>query len=305
MGFTLRIEIDGLCAFVPNRTGNRMRVLLLNGLVPAAVHGGVHVPYHFPGLRVSGDDFDEDCSAPPDLQLQDGSKVFLIAWEDIEVLPQPHWPHCHLHIQNGRRPGSAEPNTHEEEKDFSWIVEVAQLVPGAESEPSLLQPSPPRNLLMGRLALDRGTIGTKKVVKGAGGRNVIFEFACSKSSQPLPLAQAMASKVLYTLEVPYDCLDLGLTRFGERELQQQRTVRLRPGTSDTVTVKLRNVPLEELIGLPPVYSSSLDHFGLLYRTLKTIPDDPPIPRPLYQPYVVGGPAQGATTICTGHALPPV
>jgi hypothetical protein len=156
---------------------------------------------------------------------------------------------------------------------------------------------------MGRLALDHGTIETQRVVKGAGGHNVIFEFSCSKSSQPLPLAQALASRVLYTLEIPGHHVSLRLVRFGDDDVHKQRKVRLRPGYGETVTVRLRNVPLEELIGLQPVYSSSLEHFGLLYRTLKTVPDDPPIPRPLYEPRVPEGPAQGATTICTGHTLP--
>ncbi|HLW78497.1 MAG TPA: hypothetical protein VKU44_02765, partial [Terriglobia bacterium] len=44
----------------------------------------------------------------------------------------------------------------------------AQLIPGSECEPSLLVNSPPRNLLMGRMALDHGRIESAGVVKATG-----------------------------------------------------------------------------------------------------------------------------------------
>lgn len=307
MIFTLRIEIDGLCAFVPNKERNRMKVLLVNGLTAAPMDGYDRVPYHYPALRIKNVNLDPDHSTSPDLTLQNYSRLYFIAWEDIDICPHHDWTSAYLHIQNGRRPGSAEPTGGKEEKDFSWVVEAAQLTPDAETEPSLLLPSPPRNLLIGRLALDHGTIESAGVAKTTGsGRNQIFEFSRSKTMQPLPFAQAMATGVVYLLPIEGDYVDLKLIRFGDRHVQgRTRRLRLKPGGSGTVTVKLRNIPLETQVGLPPFSGSALDHFMMLYRTLKRIPDDPPMPRPLYEPWVAAGPATGATTICTGHTLPGV
>lgn len=308
MAFTLRIEIEGLVAFVPNKAQNKVTVLLLNALTPAGMYGGMQVPYHFPVLRIKEPNFNAHWSVPPDLSLQNGSKVFFIAWEDIEIHPRFHHSGSDLHIQNGRRPGSAEPTGKQEARDFSWVVEVAQLIPGSECEPSLLVDSPPRNLLMGRMALDHGRIESAGVVKATGsGRNVIFEFYCEKSMQPPLLAQAMATGVVYTVHIDNDWVDLRLIRFGDRHVLhgRERNVRVQQRRNlETVTVRLRNLPLEELLGLPAFPGSGLDHYGLLYRTLRTIPDDPPMPRPLYEPRVEAGPAAGANTICAGHSLPP-
>jgi hypothetical protein len=307
MGFKLRIVIDGLCAFVPNKTRTRMKVLLLNSMTPEASGAGMSsgmsaVPYHYPTLRIPRDYYSYDYSTPYRADFQtDDYLNFFIAWEDIFIRYHHGYP---LYIFNGRRPGSVEPSSPREERDFSWVVEVAQVYPDAVTEPLLLTPSPPRNLLMGRLNLDHGNIRTAEVAK-YGGRNVIFEFAYGKHYQPITFTQAMATKVLYSLKIPHDWVDLCLVRFGDGGIaSRERTIRICAGDSDRVTLQLRNVPLEDLLGLPPTDPSDLGlgHYGVLYRTLHPVPEDPPIPRPLFEPFTSRGLATGATTICTGHTL---
>jgi hypothetical protein len=307
--FTLEIEFDGLCVFVPNARCNEMTVLLVNALgsaVPTMSGHMYQVPPHYPFLS-----FDLAQQVPPryyDIGFPGDLAALFFRWEDLEILPGGNpLPGNEVDILPGRRPDTSEPSGPNEDRDFSWVPQLDKILPaGAKILPAVLYDNPPRNLVMGRVDLTSGEIGTEVVVK-SGGRNVIFEFRCQKSGNCVDYCQALASRIRYSLEIEdEDFVELRFTRFGDRALGEQarRSIKLAPGDRPTVEVDIRNLTLEEMLGLPPRSTGGVqqDHFTQLYSVLTGLPDDLPIPQPLYAPDLQGGPAHAADTLCLAGSV---
>jgi hypothetical protein len=321
MSFKLIIEFDGLCVFVPTASCDQMSVLLINALgnampgMPYPTPGMPGMPGPMPGMPgpmymaphypfLSFDLAQQWKLADYDLASQGGRAASFFRWEDLEILPGGNPPvGIGLQIETGRRPGTAEPTGPGEDHDFSWVPALDQIVPGGSKiDPAVLDENPPRNLVMGRVGLTSGKIGTGLLVR-SGRRNVIFEFRGQKSGYSTDYCQALASRVRYSLQIHDPFVELKFTHFGDRILgaQAYRSIKLAPKVRPNVEVYIRNLTLEEVLGLPPRATGGVqqDHFTRLYSVLEDPPDDLPIPQPLSAPDLQGGPAHGSDTLCLG------
>jgi hypothetical protein len=201
----LRVEFNGLCAFVP-RSGDQkppMDVLLVNASHSHAKKLSRIPAPHFPLLKFN-------LSSLRDFPASDGDAEGMWALEDEDIF---------FKIKTGSRKSATEdsprggveivdsslqseaPSSPAEEKDFKWVPQLAKILPGEEDiHPSCMASNPSSgSLVISRFHLTGGTISTKKVGE-------FFKVPVVAQFVPGPpgglVRQAIAHSVLYEVELP-------------------------------------------------------------------------------------------------------
>jgi hypothetical protein len=196
MTFILRIYLIGLVAFVPSDDGRHMAVLLVDARDGYHASDGSFFPPHSPVLLARAGSCKGACledaekAAPhlfaggPDVESSAlvqrlkamllGGGVWQIAQEDLAVLPPPHRdaPPRGLVVVGWQRLASPAANAKTlpadatEKAAFSWVPEIAKVVPDAgEVDPDCLAPQPRKGLIAGRLSLSEGTLRTYRLAE--------------------------------------------------------------------------------------------------------------------------------------------
>jgi hypothetical protein len=227
------------------------------------------------------------------------SAIHFPAWQDIVIAPGFDPPHPDLTVRGGRIPGSQEPQGSADANDFSWVAEIEKAA--AESgtiDDRCFNPDPPRDLVLSRLRLVTGTIGS--TVALLGDRPTIWDFRSAQSGKSVGYSQALASQIEYARDITGTSVTLRFVSFkGGTPID----VLLTPAAKNEVVVKIGSLPLLDLLGQGVddyPQQSPVDHFSLLYRLSKKQPVEPSIPVAICHPRVIPGAGSLAgTLICPG------
>ncbi|HKH47667.1 MAG TPA: hypothetical protein VKM72_23670 [Thermoanaerobaculia bacterium] len=281
MTFILRIFFMGLVAFVPNRDGTELTVLLVETRPGQVASNGSAIALHHPMLLARAAECRGDCGTaagvdPHLLFPEDGAAAasYLAAalehgaaWRldgsDLSIVDAGAREHGPLEMQLGD------------------IADLGRIAPGfGVVKPDLLAPRPPQNLIAARFRLRSGKVRPYRFVR-EDGKVLPIEF---KPLQGGPVAvgapRALADWIVAEITVPGDSIEIVESRFGGTG---RRTVRLSP-QDGFVELAVMNIP-----DPPPKESAHAahaadTHFELYYNLARTPP--PAGQRPV--PHVANG-----------------
>ena len=197
MGFILRIYFIGLMAFVPSQDGKRMAVLLVDARSGYHASDGSYFPPHVPVVLARAASCKGSCDANleqvarhlfpagPGASSEElvarlrralgGGGALPIDDDDLAVLAPPNRAVAEQGLAVtgwrassglGRGAAGALPADAEQKASFSWVPDIAQVVPEAgDVDPDCLAPQPRKGLVADRLVLDHGTLRTYRMAE--------------------------------------------------------------------------------------------------------------------------------------------
>lgn len=305
--FDLFIEFDGVCAFVPSRNRDKMKVILVNALDGGGEHVGghhMHAPPHFAVIGFSPENLQPP--SQPQIITDRGNRgvegIRLLEWQDIEVIrgAAPKG----LKIAGGRRPGSNEPRFDGDQMDFSWLVEMGKIDPDlSEIDPLCLAPDPPRNKVLARMSLSHGEIFANEIAGPKPNVPFIWEFKTHDGKEVSACCQALANQIVWRMKVHEPDVTLRLWSFSGNPVASE--LRFAPVNNRPVKIQIKNLPLDDILGLRKVgypEDSGRFHFPLLARVVKGQAKKAWIPEIVAQRTDPAGPVRGGTTACIGGSL---
>jgi hypothetical protein len=279
MDFTLKMTFTGLCAFVPNTSGQQMRVLLIDGQDPRDTHGG---EAHFPALVFDKASWVDDGkpNRKPEIRFFEGDDergVILLDEEDLVV-------------SQGGDPLSFENEDLEEcpqgtRDHFSWVARIPRIAEASKKvHPDCLVPAGGsvrvHKHLIGRLALERGHLITSGLTEAEKDVPLRWKF---RPDLPLISAifqlrrqQALAEEVEWTLDIKDETeIALSSKRFN-KVATELPPLRLAP-MEGKVKVDIRNLPLPDVLRARPEdipnQREKESHFEHYYRISNEDPGD--------------------------------
>jgi hypothetical protein len=246
------------------------------------------MPPHAAAIQFDPAELSPESEVQPDLRFRrpggrsDQAVVFLQG-EDIELDPASAAPPT---LVAGRAHGTPVPGSAAEAADFSWVVEVGKLDPGAGvidpacvnfgSNASLTGKSEDPGRVVARMRLKGGTLGSVVLGLDAGHNPIPFVFTDAEgATQKEGVAQALASAVAFDVAVPQEDVALVLTPFGGKPRRLELSFAGLP-MGHTIQVLIRNMPLDSLLELvetirpgEPIYVDQ--HFEMYYALSATPP----------------------------------
>jgi len=298
MTFVVRIFFAGLVAFVPSRDGKVLTVLLPDAGQARKLSDGSLMEPHQALLVARAAGCKGDCG-PGDASLAsilfpgqpagaawDGLAAALqqgVAWRldgvELTVGPPPCEPK--LSIPHGAQKAgcsAGSPATAESSKDFGWVADLNQIVPGSGIvDPAFLGPQPPAGRIAARLRLQSGTVSAYRLV-AVEGKVAALEFRPlgGKATNAAFCAQALADWVVAEIPMSGDGVELELTPWGKDGEGKGRLVKLAPENGQVDVVVLNVAPSH--FDLPAAAAPGPGkHFEAYYELTRSKPSVLPVP----------------------------
>lgn len=274
--FDLQIMFKGLCLFhmEPHRIGSgvkqRVKVLLVNATEGRTAQDGETVLHeHEPKLEFETSDCVNVNELPsPD---QDGeidlSELTVKVGDTGEPTYVPRTP-----IPCGVVPGGS----WGARSQFQWIASLSRLVRPQDPWPQLKaacleKPLPRNEWVTSRVRLCRGMLECARLGETAGKEPLLWHFK-EKANDPDSEAiwrQGLSDWVTLTVEGLEEPFPIEL----DREGSDKRILKLRGAPGETVSVVIRNTPVNS----EHVDKKHLRHFRWFYELLEWYPEQVPVP----------------------------
>ncbi|HEV7671976.1 MAG TPA: hypothetical protein VGS22_25920 [Thermoanaerobaculia bacterium] len=259
--FTLKLNMHGLCFYVPDDDGKAMRVLLVDPPqpAPAALPNGHHdhaasaslsAPHvhevHEPLLVVNELDLHPKSPRVPDFQYSDGNRLAAFRLRDLEfsVVNPKARTLAVLDYETETCP------TADNLESFGWVVPLGRIDGGlGQLDPRCLSSRNIHPSVAARVHLNEGTLGTFSFSSPASRPAAVWEFVSSdgiKADHRQAIADVVQLQLLVTtpsITFTFNPLRDG---FGVPDLK------LRPrGDEDEITVFIKCMPIEDVLGFRP------------------------------------------------------
>jgi hypothetical protein len=286
MSFILRVYIIGLMAFVPSQDGKRMVVLMVDARDGYHATDGSFFPPHVPMLLARAASCKGDCEAdleaaagsllsgiaeqraPRLRKALDGGTLWRIDGDDLAVLSPRMRGAASTGLEVVRRPAAtgmratspAMPAQAADVADFGWVPKVSDVVSEAgDIDRDCLAPQPRKGLVVGRLALDRGTLRTYRMTEfyhdlQGGVPSFLYKPLAAGSAIVAPsspsLAAARGIADWTVVDIPIQGCEVTLEAKSFRDpAAKPRTITLAPAqckANQVVEVALINLPDQSL-----------------------------------------------------------
>lgn len=275
MPFKLRVHFEGLIGFVPLSDGEEaqgMLALLVDARAARLASDGAHLAPHFPVLRCHSanivknglsTDLDDSSLQKRYFVSETGSNPFIDWFLDQQEIGIRHegasgpleiWDED----SGTQRAGKTR------EHFFSYVPRIEAFV-----DPVWLVPRPKRGALAARFRISEGFLQSKGTEKDKehGGEVLIDLRPLNSEESAGSKGRAVSSGAILEVDVPGSSVVLTTTSFKSGITTD--AVHLAPVPSaDLVEVRVRNLPLEDLLELPGMghATASIDrHFELFYE----------------------------------------
>ena len=287
MSFILRVYIIGLIAFVPSQDGKRMAVLMVDARDGYHAADGSYFPPHVPMLLARAGSCKGACEAdlkaaagsllsgvaeqraPRLRKALDGGTLWRIDGEDLAVISPGVRTAAITGLEVVRRPAATGmtrvttlvmPAKVGDVADFGWVPQLSDVVSDAGGvDPDCLAPQPRKGLVVGRLALDRGTLRTYRMtefyreLKG-GVPSFLYKPLAAGSAVVAPVSPSLAAARgiadWTVVDIPIQGCEVTLEAKSFRDPSAKpRTITLAPAkckANQIVEVALMNLPDQSL-----------------------------------------------------------
>lgn len=312
MNFTFRILFSGLCVYVA-KPGS-FNVFLRNGRYPHKNVLGDSLPHHSPLVRFDVNQLDTNASnRQPDLMRAsppDNWGICFLDYEEIKVIEGPgSGAQRPLKVVNGlRQNGAFQPLSPADYRDFSWVADIAKIVPPSGAIDSRCWHStPPKDLVAARLEVTSGRVEANAWVTYGQGQVPVWQFPGGAPGYQ----QVMAARVALTLDGQTAPVAVELTGFGRNGTR--RLVFAPADGVSPVEIGIWNVDLADVLdGLYGIGGQSLERhasqqvavrdFTSLYSFSATKPGVLPVPEQLPNFAVGLAPPAGGNVACPGASM---
>jgi hypothetical protein len=294
MDFVLKIFFSGLIALLPSADGKELTVLLLNTPHEYAMADGSRLAHHRAmvlarAASCEGACITDDQASIAQFMFPNKTPVQAATALDAAVLGGGAWqlsssdlsligPTEPLALRTGvrarDRSGSLQPvpTTAAEREDFTWVADLAQIVPGSGGFKAAVTGSapPPGNLIAARLKLRSGRVFTYSLVKIDGKARPVHFRKPSGEGPDAPYAQAVANWVEAEIHVPGDVVEIVDRSFPDPD--RRRSMKLHP-LNGLVELAMLNLPplTPPSPGVAPPLPRPGQHFQIYYELVKTPP----------------------------------
>jgi len=269
MTFILRIFFMGLVAFVPNRDGTELTVLLVETRPGQVASNGAAIALHHPMLLARAADCRGNCG------IAAGIDPHLLFWKDGAAAASylaaalDHGAAWTLDGSDLSIPDAEARERGQLEMQLGDIADLGRIAPGSGVvKPDLLAPRPPQNLIAARFLLRSGKVRPYRFVR-EDGKVLPIDFKPLNGGRAVEGApQALADWMMAEIEVAGDSVEIVENRFGD---EGSRRIRLAPEKGGAVELAVMNIPD------PPSEESTHEahaadtHFELYYNLAQTPP----------------------------------
>jgi hypothetical protein len=315
MNFTFRAYFSGLCVFVA-KPGS-LSVFLRNGRHPHTNLLSQSLPHHSPLIRFAVKQLDSNASTrQPDLMRADPASpdswgICFLDYEEIKLVEGPgSGAQRPLKVVSGlRQNGADQPQSPIDSGDFSWVADIAKIVPPHGTiDPQCWQSLPPKDLVAARMEIKAGRVQASDWVTYGQEQVPVWQFIPGGAPG---YQQVMAARVELILDQQTAPVTLQLNRFGQKETQ--KLVFAPADGVSPVEIGIWNVDLADVLdGLYGFGGQSLERhapqqvavrdFTSLYSFSATRPGVLPVPDQLQRYAAAALKPAGGNVACPGASM---
>ncbi|HEX6902363.1 MAG TPA: hypothetical protein VF789_21775 [Thermoanaerobaculia bacterium] len=288
MAFTLKIEFQGLIGYVPTNGGKSLLALFVEGRKGRQTSDGHHIPAHVPVIQFAR----RNVADPGTLRNHEQGKqkvlyfgqqdmgavddlagLWFLDNQDIELRYEGQDREDQkLRIWDEEtRASFGQPNGRGPASFFSQLPHLDTIISSASRvDPDCLLPQPREGLLAARFTIREGVIESLTPPEELDGKLLSTQFRPigTDLGGTVFTQTSIGSGALVEVKVPGDSVTLVSRLFGDEA--SKSVLKLAPvaGQTTPIHVKVRNLPLYDIFGLPNFEHPNLTedrHFEIFYE----------------------------------------